>query len=207
MKKERKKQDGAILFVVLMIMLLLSILVMMAVNNSKTSTKISLAQAQQIEAFNNAENMLLRVRYALEQVPLPPSVALNGKPNGQDTVIWITKEMATQVNNSPGSSNNIEEPLFAQPKFAWNENYALTCRDLQTWLKRNKSVVDLDCSESFPTEEDKQPLIFIEFITKQQVVGDIDDMRGAYFYRITILGQGFHSGRNIVQGVTGVGYI
>ena len=75
MKKERKKQDGAILFVVLMIMLLLSILVMMAVNNSKTSTKISLAQAQQIEAFNNAENMLLRVRYALEQVPLTPSVA------------------------------------------------------------------------------------------------------------------------------------
>lgn len=211
MNKLKRSQKGAILFVVMMILMLMSILVLMAVQSSKNDMKIGLAQSEQVRAFDQAEAMLSRVRFALEQVPLPPSIA-NGEngvantPDNTSTVIWVTKEMTA---NNGTDNKNVNEPLFFQPDFEWDEkgSKALTCNELAAWLRRNQSTVDLGCTGIFSGDVDKQPRFYIEFVTKQQPVDDIDGLRGAYFYRITILGKGFQSGRSIVQGITGVEYI
>ncbi|MBV7433541.1 pilus assembly PilX N-terminal domain-containing protein [Cardiobacteriaceae bacterium TAE3-ERU3] len=208
MYRSKQKQTGAILFVVLMILIIMSILVIVGVNRSKNNMVIGLSQAQQVEAFDQAEAMLGRVRFALEQVALPPGIAISKEPDYQETVIWTTPELAAKTVGATVKSG-INEPLYGQPDFPWDgkSSKALTCPELSIWLKRNNSSVDLSCEGIFGADIEKQPKIFIEFITKSQTVTDIDSMRGAYFYRITILGKGFLTGRNIVQGVTGVQYI
>lgn len=204
----QSKQNGSILFVVVMILVLMSMLVVMGVRSARNNMSIGISQAQQVAAFDQAEAMLSRIRFALEQIPTPPSIALDSAANNVDNIIWVTKEMVEEkAGLNPSNNRNIAEPLYAQPDFAWDSDKALTCKDLASWLKNNSSGVDLRCDDVFAKEKARQPRFFIEFITKSQTVDDIDSMRGAYFYRITILGRGFSSGRSIVQGVTGVLYI
>lgn len=207
-------QRGAILFIMIMVLLALTIITFMATNIGKTDARISNAYTEQSKAFIRGEEMLARLRYALEQIPLPEGVALEGNATTARP-IWLTANLANDVS----ATSKDGEPDFTNPAFAeangenWTKaNTALTCTDIANWMKNYTSIggasnagkfEPLDCSTLDPYGKTRT---VIELVNRKQNEGDIDDLRDTYYYRITIRAKGDNSGESLVQGVTGIQY-
>lgn len=213
-QQKMQHQRGAVLFVMIMILLALTIVTFMATNIGKTDARISNAYTEQSKAFIRGEEMLARLRYALEQIPLPEGVALNGNATTARP-IWMTGNLA----NDLSATSKDGEPDFTNPAFAeangenWNKtNTALSCENIADWMKNYTALSGatnagkfepLDCSVLDPYGKTRT---VIELVNRKQNEGDIDDLRDTYYYRITIRAKGDNSGESLVQGVTGIQY-
>lgn len=233
MRLTAKKQRGATLFIVIMILVLLTILVFLSTNLGKSDARIGLAYRAHTEAFKNAERMLSRLRYALEQIPTPLGVAVDGTPDPTNgtfpTAIWETHNL---IDKAPPGSSKDGVLHFANPLYAnqWQTG-TLTCPQINTWLTnvgiKTQQAKDKDNNDVGPKssqifnckkfDPDNQTRTVIEMIRQAGDVTDIADKHGTYFFRITVRAKGLPAagkrrddtkdlGEVIAQGVTGIQY-
>lgn len=207
-----KRQRGSALFIMIMILVALSILIFMATNIGKSDARIGNAYAEQGRAFIQAETMLARLRYGIEQIPLPEGIQdeLSARADVADNIerpIWLTSKLSEQF--SP--KDNDGEPKFTDPNFAqkdnnyegWDESNTLTCSELENWMQSYAGISTLDCAGVDP--EGKTRTI-IELVSRKENKGDIDDTRDTFYYRITIRAEGDSTGAALAQGIAGVRY-
>lgn len=226
------RQKGSALFIMLMILVAMTILTFMATNMGKTDARISNAYAEHAKAFVNAEEMLARLRYALQQMPLPEGIAVEGATTATRP-IWVTGNMyqaAQNDNNKYKYKFEDGEPDFVNPGFSydasagnnegWSSSGSMTCKALENWMKETRLKIALaeeksedskpsyvfdpiDCDKLDP---DNKTRTIIELVSERRNKSDVDDKRNTYYYRITIQGRGDRTGQVLAQGVTGIQY-